>query len=589
MQSYRLFLRLAARVRINWKLTSVAYLCTLLSMTLTLLQPFIFLQLIDKVWVGKQSDYFYPLLALSIGCALFASILDIIRDSLFRYLDIRTTLDLRNVVLDHLRKIPLAEIEKNGPGKFAPLLAGDTATMSNFVNRIIVEMFIQMVTMLVAIIMIFYMNWRLGLVVVVSIPLLLYIPNIFRNQLFRISQYIRSNNEQVGTLMYECIQGSREIRAFGLEAWERDRNEKLYKGLITKSTKETIYRATSAQMSTMVISAIIVLLYGFGSRQILNGTLTIGMLVAAITYFNNALRPIQTVNKYYGDIKYSEVAMERVENFLRIPTESAIKEKQDGMYSQKNAGLKQVDVISHDLHVIYEGNHILKGINLVVKSGQKVAIVGASGSGKTTLLKTLMGFLPITSGELLVFDRPLTEWSRSLLMKHVGMMFQESFIFAGTIYENIALGNLASTEEEVNDAAQRAGLKSLLDTLPEGLHTRIDNQGFQLSGGQRQRLAIARLILKKPWFLILDEPTSALDRTTETQVLNELNEIMKGRTTLISSHRLETIMSADVIYVMDQGKIIDSGTHATLIADCEIYKKLVDEKHHQTKLEVFTH
>lgn len=581
MGSYRLFLKLSSHAKIRWKLTGIAYFCTLITVLLNMAQPFLFSYLIDKVLIGKEMNLLIPILAISIGFAVLAVILNILRDCLYRYLDICTTLNLRNKLLAHLRRIPLTEIEKYGPGKFTPLLAGDTATMSNFLNQILVEMTIQFFTMAFAVGMVFYLNWHLGLIVLASIPFILLIPRIFQKKLTEVSSHIRTHNEEIGTHLYECIQGSREIKAFGLERWEDRRNDKLYKNLISISTRETIYRAVTGQTSALAISIIIVMLYGFGSNQISNGSMTIGMLVAAVQYFNNALRPIQMVNNFFADVKRCEVSMTRIEEFLAIPIESNMLDADCEAHETPSDSLP-ANLECRDLNVSYEGVHILKGVDVTVQSGQVAAFVGTSGSGKTTLFKTLFGFMPHQSGEIQMMGRPSKSWSRSALTHRIGMMFQESFIFRGTLYENIALGNLTATEEEVYDAACRAGLKHYIDSLPDGLQSKIDNQGFQLSGGQRQRVAIARLILKKPAVLILDEPTSALDRVTEDQVLTALHEVMKGKTTLISTHRLENIVSADLIYVLDQGRIADFGTHAELLERCALYRELINEQSHAT-------
>ncbi len=590
MQSFKLFMRLSPHIRIRWKLTGIAYVCAIASLALQLFQPFLLSYLIDDVLIAKNQKWLTIILALSIGFALLSVVLTIIRSGIFRYLGIQHTLDLRNALLAHLRKIPMTEIEKYGAGKFSALIGWDTATMGNFANHIVVELVKQWFAMIFSVVMIFYLDWHLGVISLLSIPILLLIPRLFNAPISRYVSRVRTHNEEVGTHLLESIQGSRDIRALGLESWEERRNETFYRHLVKASTGETLFSTLSGQTGTLAISAIIVLIYGIGSMQIISGALTVGMLVASIQYLNNALGPVQVMNDFFGELQKGEVAMERIEQFLDSPTESfAVAAGVSTAGVSTSADAPAVAAASADgpppqkacqsvrcrgLNVRYDGADLLRGIDFMAKPGQITAFVGRSGSGKTTLFKALMGFMPVHSGELYLGQVPYERWSRSELSRHVGIVFQESFLFAGTLFENIAIGKWPATEEEVYEAACRASLQPLIDALPDGLHTRIDHQGFQLSGGQRQRVAIARAILKNPQILLLDEPTSALDRNTEAQVMDALKQRMKNKTMMVSTHRLSTMMSADVIYVMDQGAIVDSGTHAELLKRCDVYASL---------------
>lgn len=577
MQSIKLFLRLTPYIQNRWKLTVLAYVCTILSLALNLTQPYLLSHLIDHVLIAKNEKWLFTILGLMLACTSVSLVLTLIRSVIFRYLGIRSTLDIRDVILSHVRKTPLTEIEKYGAGKYTALMGMDTATMGNFLNHILVELTIQWFTMLISVAMIFYMDWRLGIISLISIPILMVIPQLFSRPISRYVSHVREHNEAVGTYLFESIEGSREIRAFGLEMWEKKRNDSMYRDLVKASTKGTLYNVSLGQTVSFIISLIIVMIYGYGSNQIYAGTLTIGMLVAAVQYLNNVMNPIQVMNRFFGELQKGNVAMERIETFLNSAMEPAAmvelaaSDRVDASNVDWTEPLDSTMITCRDMHVSYGGIAILRGIDFSVKQGQVAAFVGRSGSGKTTLLKALMGFMPIDKADLHIGPLPYEQWSRSALSQHLGMVFQESYLFAGTIFENIAFGKLTATEEEVYEAACQAKLKSLIDSLPDGLHTRIDHKGFQLSGGQRQRIAIARVILKKPEILILDEPTSALDRESEEHVLEALKYLMKDKTTLITTHRLDTLTSADVIYVMDEGCIIDFGTHAELMKRCAIY------------------
>jgi ABC-type multidrug transport system fused ATPase/permease subunit len=217
----------------------------------------------------------------------------------------------------------------------------------------------------------------------------------------------------------------------------------------------------------------------------------------------------------------------------------------------------------------------LKDIRCSIAEGQTIALIGRSGSGKTTLLRTLVGFLPEYTGQILIGQQPLSEMTRKELNQKMGIIFQDPFIFKGTLYDNISLGDLSATEEEVYEAACQAKLGEWIDQLPHGLYTEVDQKGAKLSGGQRQRIALARMFLKKPDILLLDEPTSALDQLTEKEIMNALGQLMKGKTTVIATHRLQTIINADQIIVFEEGRIIEAGTHEQLLQQSARYAQML--------------
>ena len=578
MQSFKLFLRLSPHIHLRKGLTVTAYLCALLGVGLLLAEPLIFSNIIDRVLIGKETEILPTLLGLAVGCPIASILLTTVKTGLFRYLGIRNTLDIRNVLTRHLRKIPLHVIEKEGVGRFVALFGMDAFTVANFLNHIVVEIVSQFFMVIVAIGMIFYLDVRLGLIAVATVPLLLLTPKLFTKPLNRHIGHVRTHNEQIGAHLYECIDGSKEIRAFGLEQWEEQRNEHMYRGLIHSSIRESLFRVLAGQAGSLPVSLIIVAVYWFGTNQVLENTLTVGMLVAAVTYLNNMLRPIQIMNHYFGDLQSTEVAIGRIEAFLNTDVEKAASLDSAGSpQTEESAVARQADHVieCRDLHVSVDGVEILKGLDLSIPRGQVVAFVGRSGSGKSTLFRTVMGFLKHSEGQLALNGTPIETLSRRDLREQLGMVFQEPFTFKGTVYENIQLGNFSATEEEIREAADNANLTEFLKTLPEGIRTPVAYKGSSLSGGQKQRISIARAFLQRPEILILDEPTSALDRQTETEVMERLKRVMHGKTTLIATHRLETVMRADLIYVLDQGRVAEVGTHDELMARQGLYHSMV--------------
>ncbi|CAH0119658.1 Putative multidrug export ATP-binding/permease protein [Paenibacillus sp. CECT 9249] len=575
MQSIRMYRRLIQYMNPRRGLTVLAFLLNLLGLALGLIQPFLVSRFIDQVLIDKKMDLLLPILSLSIGLSLAAAAFTVIGFSIFRYLEARTTLDLRNVVLRHIRKIPIPEIEKTGPGKYMALMGMDTATASKFMNVTVIDLCILWSQMLFSFVIVFMLDWRLGVIAAISIPVVMAIPRLYSKPIRWAVGNLRTHNEEIGSYLYESIQGSREIRSFGLEAWEEQRNEIIYKDLIKVSVKEGMFRQLSGQTGTFFIALFVVLVYGFGSGQAMSGALSVGLIIASANYINAALNPIQRMNYLVSDLLGSEVAMGRIEAFLQTPAETASTIESGIAVVEESVREHEPLIESKDLSVSYDGVPILTGLNLAIRQGQMAAFVGKSGSGKSTLFKTVQGFMPIASGNLSINRIPLELWPRNEIARKISYVSQETFLFKGTLFENVALGKLDAAEDEVYRALCEVDLKSFVDSLPHGIHTQIDNQGSRLSGGQRQRLAIARALIGNPDILILDEPTSALDRQTELQVLSNIRKAMKGKTILISTHRLESIRSADLIYVLEHGTVRDSGGHDELMKRSKLYAQMV--------------
>ncbi len=577
MNSFRLYLRLIKVVKPRWRLTVLAFLLIFACVLMGLCQPYLISRFIDDVLIAKDSGRMLPILAASFVLTLSAAACTTAGFTIFRFLEARNMLDIRKRILAHIRKIPLPEIEKHGAGKYTALMGLDTDKAAKFINVTAIELGRQWLQMLASMIIIFAMDWRLGFIAAAAIPMVMWIPGLFKKPVRSTVAELRSHNEDIGAYLYESIQGSREIRTYGLEGWEEERNESMYRNLVKVSVREGLYRMLSGQTGALVIALTVVLIYGIGGSRVMSDTISVGFLVAAVQYIYNVLNPVQSMNYLISDLMGSEVAMGRIEEFLRTPVEQLAQERREEQEAEELLAPSRYApyVECRELQVAYDESMILKGIHLEVHKGQVAAFVGRSGSGKSTLFKTLQGFMPAASGQVFINRVPLAHWTRSEISRTISFVSQETFLFKGTLFENVALGKLDATEEEVYQALCEVDLKSFVDGLPAGIHTSIDNQGFRLSGGQRQRLAIARAIIKQPEILILDEPTSSLDRKTEEQVLETIGRVMRGKTTFISTHRLESIRSADIIYVMEQGEIVDCGTHAELMQRSGIYTQMV--------------
>lgn len=579
-------IKLLSNINVRWPLLIAAYLLVVIIIGISLINPLLFAYLIDHVLIKGEINSLVPILLISLGFAFISCLFSIIKDPLFRYLDIHYTLNLRDEVLIHLRKIPILVIEKAGPVKFQNLLGLDTAITANFITRVMVEWFSNISILIISLGIVIFMDWKLGIITIIFVILLMFFPRCFKKPMLKYSREVRVHIEENAAYLLECMEGSKEIRTLGLEDWENKRNQEMYKSIIKVSTLETLYRAFTSNISGFIISIIIITIYWMGSYMTQNQVISIGLFVAIVTYLNNSLFRVQQLNGFYGEFQTIALAMQRLDDFLHSPIETYSKPVKDENFHQTilsvapiandQSGKKPPNAIEiHQLNVSVGDTRIIKDFNLSIGKNQKIAIIGLSGSGKTSFYKALLGFMPVESGKIFIFGENIQKISRKRINSLMGMVFQDTFIFKGTIHENIAIGNLNATDEEVYNAAFNANLKPLLDKLPQGIYTLINNKGLDLSGGERQRIAIARAFLKRPDILILDEPTSALDRFSEHYVIDALDKLMKNKTTLISTHRLSTIKNADLIVLLDNGRIVEKGTHEELMDKSTFYYTLV--------------
>lgn len=569
------YLRLTEPVKKHWGLLAAIYLLDIVKISCTMVQPIIFsYYIIDRVIKDGEYQLLMPMILISGGLILLGFLLDLASSVLLRFSYIRTTLETRDFILAHMRRVAIYDIEKESPAKYQMLLGDDTHIMSTFFNYVAYELFSQVFMLVFGISALFLMNWMLGLAGLVIIILLLGVPSLVSRPLLKHLGRVRTHREEIGQILFETVEGSKEVKTLGLEEWEREKNQKVYEGLIKSSVLDSFFQSISSETTRFVVGLVMILVYWVGANLVNEGSLTVGLLVLSVMYLEQTLRRLQIINQKFGDYQNANVSAGRVVDFLKVPPEHHLVVRHDpGVI--KNAPPNGDIVRTENLSLRLNDVDILKDVNLTVPRGSKVALIGLSGSGKTSLYKMLLGFIPLQYGDIIIDNLSIKNFSRKDLNTYFGWVSQAPFLFKGTLYENIILGDLNATEDDVYTAAVNANLKSLLDKLPNGLHTEFSNKGLQLSGGERQRIVIARMMLKKPKVLLLDEPTSALDRLTERDVIEALDNLMTGQTTIVSTHRLETIRNADVIYVIEEGRIIASGKHRELLEDSTEYNRMV--------------
>ncbi len=493
---------------------------------------------------------------------------------LMRDVSERVIRDLKNKIYKKLLSLPLDYYSKNPTGKLVSRVTYDATLVRDTISDSVANLFkqpIDIITYIVVVIGVKYfysIPWWLILFSIALVPAIMYPVIRIGKHLRKISQQTQEKMADINTTLYETIAGNLIVKAFANETEEErrfaDQNRAFY-----KLTMKSVKRMTAINPLTEAMSIFcIAILVWFGGRAIINNTITAGALVTIITSILLLLKPFKALSKIYGAIEMATAASTRIYEVLdEVSTivekdNARVLDKIKGEVGFKNVGFK------------YDKTEVLKNINLNVKAGEVIAIVGPSGVGKTTLVNLIPRFYDVTEGILEVDGFNVKEVNLKSLRRQIGIVTQDTFLFNDTIAANISYGNREYPIEAIINAAKTANAHDFIAKLPKGYDTMIGERGFRLSGGEKQRLAIARALLKNPPILILDEATSQLDSESEKLVQDAIDKLIRNRTVFVIAHRLSTVKNASRIIVLERGTIVEEGIHDDLVQKGGLYKKL---------------
>ncbi len=519
----------------------------------------------DEIW------HFVILMCVALaGIYLAGYVISYIRSRLLLTVGNRIVFDIRQQLFRHLQRLSLRYFETHRHGWIMSRVLYDVEAVQSVLSDQLVHIVSHVVTVVIAMVILYVYNWQLALIATVALPIYVLNFMLMKRRIRRLSRKARDQYAQVYTVLDESISGIRVIQSFGREQGEARRFVKEIRESITLNINLGIRRAVlgiNANLITEVANLAIILV---GCYQIIYlKTLTIGDLAAIRGYVGMLYAPIIALVRISDVINWAAAAIERI--FETLDTLPDIQEAEQPLRLGKVAGRVEMRHVSF----AYEPNEtVLRDVNFEVEPGQMVALVGPSGGGKTTVVHLIPRFYDPIAGQMLIDGHDLRDVSIRSLRENIGMVMQESFLFAGTLRENIKYGRPEATDEEVVQAAIAANAHDFLMDFPDGYETRVGERGTRLSGGQRQRITIARAILSNPRILILDEATSDLDSESEALIQDALDKLMKNRTTFIIAHRLSTVINADLILVIADGEIVERGTHAELRAAGGIYERV---------------
>lgn len=485
------------------------------------------------------------------------------------YVGQRVVIDIRETLFKHLQRLDQAYFDTRKTGVIMSNITSDVGALQQAIVDNLISFMTEGVTLVGSLVFMFYLDWKLSLLTLIIVPVVLGLTNVFGKRLRSAGHEVQGRTADITAFLQEVISGVRVIRSFARESFEFKRFEKENQNNFDAAMKATKLTAIMGPMVEFSAAIAVVVILWYGGYSVVQGYITAGSLIAFLIYAINLANPVKRLTQVYGNIQKALAAGDRVIDILE--TQPHVKE----LPTAKTMDHVKGEVHFDNVQFSYDAENLaLKGVTLHVKPGETVAIVGPSGAGKSTIANLLPRFYDVTGGSIRIDGMDIREATFTSLRENIGLVPQDTMLFNASVRDNILYGRLDATDEEVLAAAKAANAIEFIEKLPQGFDTMVGERGNFLSGGQRQRIAIARAILKNPSILILDEATSALDTESEKIVQEALERLMKGRTALVIAHRLSTVQHADHIVVLQQGSVVEEGTHDELLALQGLYSHL---------------
>lgn len=556
-------------------LLALAILSAIISVSLTLYIPVLTGNAIDNI-IDKGNVNFENVLQIIIYIAVGVAGVAIFQWTMTYFTNVisyKTVRDLRRDVFCKFNDVPLSYIDTHSHGDLISRVINDVDAVGDGLSQMFLQLFSGIVTILGTMVFMFIIDWRIALAVIILTPLSLFVAAFIGKMTH--NRFARQQQLQgdISSYVEEYVGNQRIVKAFSYEDKAFENFEKYNQELYTVGFKAQ-FAGALANPSTRFVNATVYAAVGiFGAITAIAGTLSVGQLSCFLTYANQYTKPFNEVTGVLTQLQTAIAAAGRV--FDVLDAEDEPKDKPDSIKVENCKGNVKIENVNFSY---VKDKPLITNFSLDVKSGSHIAIVGPTGCGKTTFINLLMRFYDTDSGKISVDGVDIKDMERDELRKLYGMVLQDSWLFCGTIMENLKYGNPNATDEEVIEAAKAAYAHSFIRRMPDGYDTMISEGGGNLSQGQKQLLCIARAMLSNPTMLILDEATSSIDTLTEIRVQKAFAKIMQGRTSFVVAHRLSTIKESDVILVMRDGNIIEQGTHDELLAKGGFYKKLYESQ-----------
>lgn len=483
----------------------------------------------------------------------------------------RVVTDLRKQLYEHLHRLGFRYFSDKRLGEITSRLTNDVGSVRTALTNALPQTITVTFSLLGAVGLMIMLNWRLSLIVFLTVPVVTLLTRYFGGKIRKLSRNIQDDLADSTAVAEDALGAIRIVKAFAREVYEVGRYSDTVEKLFNTSKRKILLTSLFWSGISVMFMTTLVVIFWYGGLEVLAGRLSTGDLVAFIFYAFSISRSISQMSRLYTDINTAVGASDRIFELLDEVPE--IKDEEDAISVEKIRG----DVTFENVCFEYDKDRpVLKNISLEVAAGETIAVVGPSGAGKTTFINLIPRFFDPQQGRILIDGKDIKTFQKQSLREQIAIVPQDVHLFGTSIKENIRYGKLDASLEEIRKAAADANALEFIDQIPEGLDAKVGERGVKLSGGQKQRLAIARALLKDPGILLLDEATSSLDSESEAQVQEALERLMKKRTTFIIAHRLSTVQHANRIVVIEQGRIVQQGSHNELLAKGGLYKQLYE-------------
>ena len=481
------------------------------------------------------------------------------------------THDLRRTVYSHIQRLSLAFHDNKQTGDLISRVTDDVDNIQSFITQGLLGIVVNLITLVGMISVMFYLNWRFTLIALSVAPPLFVIVYTYTRRIKKASREVRKKEGQVTSVVEEVLSSIRVVKAFAREDYEIRRLETESLEQVETALRARNLKAKLTPIVDLVVAAGTALVLWYGARLVMSGSLSAGSMVVFILYLGKMYKPMQELSKMTDTYSKAAVGYERLQEVLA--THQEIRDLPRAIHAPKLRGEIEFEQVSF----CYSPEvPILKDITFKVEAGQIAALVGPTGAGKTSIISLIPRFYDPTSGIVKIDGVDVRRYRQKSIREQISFVLQETMLFHAPVWRNISYGKPGATRQEIIRAAELANAAEFIDKLPEGYDTVLGERGMTISGGQRQRIAIARAVIRNTPILLLDEPSSGLDAASEMLVFEALDRLMKDKTAIVIAHRLSTIRRADIIYVIEDGRLAESGNHGQLMKQRGLYAELHD-------------